>query len=426
MIGKLFSESLLVRTAGLSDADLAASLNKLQAAEFIYGQALFPEVMYAFKHPLTQDVAYGSQLSERRAGIHTDVARGLEELHADKIDQKAGLLAHHWKAAGEVLIAAHYHRRAAEWVMANDQMEALRHWRSVLALTESVSGDSDALQLALLACSEILQLGWRTGLSKSEIDSIFDRGKCLSERSGDSWALSLIVHGYSVVRGFSGDLRAWSKYAQEAANLADNIDDPGLRMYTQEEVALTQLLLGDLSGALDIVDRNLEFAAQSPDQVKPPLGTAAHGFHLWLRGELLTYIGQLQEAMDLFTDLERIARDRGTGELLIRAMTGQSHAALHLGQFTRALADAQVAMGIAENLGTPLYLAWTSHLLGMAYLADQLWDDAIVALETSLASAKGSLTYIMNEPAVLSDETGALLYAPQVHAGFADTRPFLW
>ncbi len=41
--------------------------------EFLYQEALYPEAEYSFKHPLTQEVAYRSQLAERRARVH---ARG--------------------------------------------------------------------------------------------------------------------------------------------------------------------------------------------------------------------------------------------------------------------------------------------------------------------------------------------------------------
>ena len=63
--------------------------------------ALYPEVEYAFKHPLTQEVAYRSQLGARRARVHAAVARVIEQLKPDKLDEHAALIAHHWEQAGE-------------------------------------------------------------------------------------------------------------------------------------------------------------------------------------------------------------------------------------------------------------------------------------------------------------------------------------
>ena len=42
------------------------TLRELVAGEFVFEQELYPEAVYAFTHPLTQEVAYGSQLGERR------------------------------------------------------------------------------------------------------------------------------------------------------------------------------------------------------------------------------------------------------------------------------------------------------------------------------------------------------------------------
>src|SRR5207249_4756411 len=85
--------SWLGRVAELPPTELAAAVQSLMAAEFLYEEAPYPEVEYAFKHPLTQEVAYRSQLGERRARVHATLARAVEELHRDKLDERAGLLA---------------------------------------------------------------------------------------------------------------------------------------------------------------------------------------------------------------------------------------------------------------------------------------------------------------------------------------------
>ena len=46
------------------------SLRHVQAAELLYESRLVPEQEYTFTHALTQEVAYGSLLHERRCTIH--------------------------------------------------------------------------------------------------------------------------------------------------------------------------------------------------------------------------------------------------------------------------------------------------------------------------------------------------------------------
>ena len=109
VIGREFARPVLALASGLPDDELEPALRALIAAEFLYEQELYPEAVYAFKHPLTQEVAYRSQLGERRAAVHRRVAEALEELYPDKLDERAALLAQHWEAAGEALAAARWH-----------------------------------------------------------------------------------------------------------------------------------------------------------------------------------------------------------------------------------------------------------------------------------------------------------------------------
>src|SRR5439155_783993 len=134
VIGKEFAEPILQRVAGQPETELRAALQTLVRAEFLYEAALYPDAEYAFKHPLTQEVAYHSQLGDRRARVHAAVAGAIAELHAGKLDEHAALLAYHWEGAGDVLQAAEWSRRAAEQAGFRDPAEAHRHWQKVREL----------------------------------------------------------------------------------------------------------------------------------------------------------------------------------------------------------------------------------------------------------------------------------------------------
>ena len=145
-------ERFCTETLGFSEAELADALRSLVKAEFLTERALYPEAEYAFKHPLTRDVAYDSQLREPRVRVHTAVAQALETLHADALDEHAALLAHHRELAGEREHAALWHRRAAEWIGASDYREARRHWTSVRELAAAPE-TPEAVRLAITARS---------------------------------------------------------------------------------------------------------------------------------------------------------------------------------------------------------------------------------------------------------------------------------
>jgi class 3 adenylate cyclase len=113
VIGKQFEGALLLAVAGLDERTLAAAVATLESGELIHELAGATPVRYAFRHPLTQEVAYHGQLADRRARLHGAVARALEQLRAEHLGEHAELIAHHWTAAGMRYEAARWRRRAA-------------------------------------------------------------------------------------------------------------------------------------------------------------------------------------------------------------------------------------------------------------------------------------------------------------------------
>jgi class 3 adenylate cyclase len=206
VIGKDFTEPILQRVVDevgrspLPEADLRGALRTLKDAEFVYEQSLYPVAEYAFKHPLTQEVAQRSQLQERRRRTHAAVARALEEAHADRLDETAALLAHHYEEAGEAAAAARWHRRAAEWAGLNDIKAALYHWQRVRELARQGGDAHESAALTAVACSQALTLGWRLGASATEWGELFEEGCAAAERAGDLAALAMLNATYSAPR----------------------------------------------------------------------------------------------------------------------------------------------------------------------------------------------------------------------------------
>jgi predicted ATPase len=60
------------------------ALAALSRAEFLFETALYPHLEYAFKHPLTHEVAYQSQLAARRTAVHRAVAQAMETLYPEQ------------------------------------------------------------------------------------------------------------------------------------------------------------------------------------------------------------------------------------------------------------------------------------------------------------------------------------------------------
>src|SRR5262249_14203935 len=229
VIGEEISEPILKRVSDAPEADVAEALRTLVRAEFLYEQALYPEAQYTFKHPLTQEVAYHSQLGAHRASLHGRVARVIQELYPDKLDERAALVAHHLEQAGETLDAARWHRRAARWAGVLDHAGALRHWHRVRVLLATAPESPKVIGLRLGCCGGIIRLFWMLGASEDEAAIVFNEGKGLADRAADVRTLSYFNSTYASIRLGHGALDHLD-YAREAARLADGLGDLRLRL----------------------------------------------------------------------------------------------------------------------------------------------------------------------------------------------------
>jgi adenylate cyclase len=400
VIGREFAEPVLRRVAELPQMDLAAALHTLRASEFVYEEALYPEAVYAFKHPLTQEVAYRSQLRERRARVHTAVARAIAELHPDRLDEWAALLAHHWEAAGEALEAARWSRRAAEWVGANDSTEALRHWRKVRALVRTIPESAETIGLVVTACIQALSFGWRLGAVEEAAD-LFTEGQASARQSGDLRSLAVLTNVYGVARGMAGDVEEYLQHTLEAGRLAEQVGDAAVNLAVAVDLIWSHYLTGHLKQAVAFADATL---AEPPENLK--LGSDLRGFSPYLlcmavRGQNLIEVGRFRDAASDLACVCELARAHGEVEILGLALGMYARLARFTGDAQSGLENARRAVEVAEKIGSNYSRVWSYCGLGTAYLASEEWDEAAVAFEQALAIARDARTGLWLEAGIL-------------------------
>src|SRR5262249_9392131 len=100
VVGREGSETLLQAVTALAEGPLRQGLTRLQEAEFLYEARPAPELVYTFKHALTQEVAYQSLLRHTRQQYHHQIAEALVVRFAAVVETQPEVLAHHYTEAG--------------------------------------------------------------------------------------------------------------------------------------------------------------------------------------------------------------------------------------------------------------------------------------------------------------------------------------
>jgi class 3 adenylate cyclase/tetratricopeptide (TPR) repeat protein len=385
VVGRSFAEPLLRGVASLPEAELAEALRALVAAELVSEQALYPEAEYAFKHALTQEVAYGSQLGERRRRVHATVARALEEHYTDALDEKAALLAHHWEEAGEALEAARWHQRCAQWIGMNDPAQSVHHARRIRELLTDAPDSPEILELRVGALGVVALHGTRLGLEEGELDGILEEGNALLSRSGDPRALLGFLVRISWAFGLQGRVRDAVEISEMAISRIDQSDDAELRGVARFALAMTLAYAGSVDRSLAVFDDGVgAFGGLGAAEGYPlsPLFLSA-------RGWALACTGRLDEAGRALDRAIALAAERGD-----IAARGVAH-----GLFTElerwrgapqsALAHARQAVEVAEQVASPTGLRQGYYQLGHAYYGNGQLEEARAALEHGLATGRG-------------------------------------
>jgi class 3 adenylate cyclase/tetratricopeptide (TPR) repeat protein len=264
VVGREVGARALGMTAGLSEEELNPALCELVDGGFLYEAELYPERVLAFRHPLTQEVAYGTQLGDRRAATHAAAAHALIELEPERMDELAALVAHHLEAGGETLEAARWSARAAHWAGHTRPQDALRLWQRVTALVDELDENEETTALAVSSRLLQLEYAWRLGMDREQADALAAEANEIAERIGDVHSLALLKLLTKATPGRTEHSSEWIAAATEAIELADEAGDPSLRIAVRSGSAYAFMCAGDLEGLERTADELLDLTGDDP------------------------------------------------------------------------------------------------------------------------------------------------------------------
>ncbi|HSS41944.1 MAG TPA: adenylate/guanylate cyclase domain-containing protein [Solirubrobacterales bacterium] len=259
VVGKEVSGEALWMTAGHDSETMEPTLGELIAGGFLYEAEIYPEQVIAFRHPLTREVAYGTQLAEQRAATHAAAARALIELEPpERYDELSALIADHLRQGGEHLEAARWSARGAHWAGHSRPRDALRLWHDVMEQTADLEEDEEVASLAIHSRLLQLQYAWRVGMSREEEARLAAEAEEIAERQGDLHSLVLLKVATAVRPGLPHHGPSWIEAVGETIELADRTGDRHLRTAVRGAGAYAYLCVADFAGFERLLDEMLE------------------------------------------------------------------------------------------------------------------------------------------------------------------------
>ncbi len=371
VIGKDVPFTLLQAIAEQSDDALRRNLGNLQAAEFLYEARLLPDLEYTFKHALTQEVAYGGLLKERRRVVHAQVVEAMEmSLRDDRLAEQVDRIAYHalrgelwekalsyFRQAGDRAFAHSAHREAT--ASFDQALIALSH----LPTTPSIA--EEAIDIRLKAASCLVPLG--------ELEPIIDhlrRAELLAESIGDQRRLAYIFTNMTKYFRISGDTAAARDSCKRALEVAETLADTEVTATANYELAELYRKLGDYPraiGAFKGTTRLLEAVLSAKPSLLAGPGVGIVFARNW-QIMCLAEVGEFSEATTLGEESRRIAERADNPFSLMSTFLAIGSLALLKGDLLNAIPLLKRAVALGREGAFHLLIPQATSALGSAYV----------------------------------------------------------
>ncbi|MBF6560465.1 MAG: AAA family ATPase [Candidatus Binataceae bacterium] len=390
VLGREFPAALARELAATSADQFEGTLADLEAGDFIYEESDSHGTRFAFKHVLTQEVAYGSLLGQQRRVLHDRAARAIENIFAGRLDDHLADLANHHTRSGNALASVHYldlagrqaARRAAYPEAADHMTAALK-----LIATMPPSDERDRLEIHMLTALAQFLIPLR-GPGADEVRQAFDRARELCEQLGDVDALYWVVFGLQFSYIMRHELETARTLGFEQLTIAERTGYPAMLMGAYIALAQTHVLLGEFSAAADFCQRALALPADLPGYPLVDVGEP--------RPMILSILSTALMALGYPTQ----ALARGEEALVLARRAGPYSVALalsSLAQIRREIGDTSTAMenvdaldALATENGFSLWSAQAAVTRGRILLGRGQFHEAIAQLRGGAADFETS------------------------------------
>jgi class 3 adenylate cyclase/tetratricopeptide (TPR) repeat protein len=380
VVGKDVPFPLLQAVAELPDERLRATLDHLQAAEFLYEAGLFPNLEYSFKHALTHEVTYAGLLQQRRRDVHARLVEAIERCYAGRLDQYVHALGHHALRAEAWDVAVRYLRRAAALALSRSAyLDASTLLEQAVSAAEHLPPNHRRAETLLAIYFEL----WTTrfeGGPYNALPELEARVESFARAVGQESQLGQLLVRRAQRLWVDGELRQAVEVAEEALRLASDFD-VRTQSYGRFVVAASYRDLGDFSRAREASAAGITlFDALAPDDPQAPYALPILvSLHAW-QAEAYAVLGRHREAAETAQRGLGIASATANPSALAFANAFLGYVHLVRGDIAIGLPPIQQALDIARSSSQ-----FRAGLFALAFFAyalalDGRYDSAIQTL----------------------------------------------
>jgi predicted ATPase len=257
VIGREFPVSLIRQVIAQPEEELYRLLASLQRKEFLYEQPALPEPDYLFKHALTQEVAYGSVLHERRKALHEKTAQAMEALYRSSLEDHYSELAYHYTRSGKAEKAVEYlHLAGQQAAQHSANAEAITHLTTALELLKTLPDSPERIQQELtLQLALGVPLMATKGFAAPEVEKVYTRARDLCRQLGETSEIFPVLLGLWLFYVTRGEFQTARELGEQCLTLAQRVQDSSLLVPTYSALGETLWWLGEFAACREHLEQ---------------------------------------------------------------------------------------------------------------------------------------------------------------------------
>lgn len=373
----------------------------------------------SFSHALFRETIYEQLSATRKATIHGRIATAIEETARDRPDERAGALAYHYRAAGELRKAFAYHRRAAaaaERVYAHET--ALENLEGAIVAGEMLgmtATTEETIRDLYRARAWTLRMLGEPDRALADLEHALAAARAAGDRASEMHVQNgLGVHWHVL------DPQASRRCHEQALRIAEELDDEAGQVSALHRLSLVLANELEFAEAVELGERALEIARCAGEELAVSQAMDSLKF-------AALQLGDLERLEQLCAELERAQRKRGDlwylqwtlcescyvplercdwqeaeqrieEALAISERLGDAYSGVLIrdvssliaccrGDYARALAFGREAVAYADTPAAD-WLGWAAAGLAIPLLDLRAAEEAVVVLERGLAAAE--------------------------------------
>jgi tetratricopeptide (TPR) repeat protein len=319
-----------------------ADLEGLIRLDLMAMDAPEPELVYFFKHILTQEVTYESLPFATRAMLHDQIGQYIEQVYSKSLDQYVDLLAFHYDRSHNEAKRREYLYKAGEHAQFNyANTTAIDYYQRLLPLVSQ--GEKVAI---LLKLGKVLEVVGKWPQAGERYQQSLELAEKIQDRQAWAWARSAQAELLRK-QGMYKEAVILLLQAQDAFEDLGDRAGVGQTLHYAGTVAAQQ---GDFEVSQRLYEQSLEFRRELND--RPQIAHLLNNL-----GILKRFNGDYTGARELYEESLTIRRELGDKKWIAQSLNNIGNVALDQNNLAEARSHLEEALVLLRQVGDPWEIA---------------------------------------------------------------------